>query len=174
MIGLPRWLSGKESACSAEDVAGAMDSIPRPVRFPGEGNGNSSSLMWKISWTEEPSGYSLMESRRVRNDLATKQQQEMLYVWWTQNEKTSCNHKPYIFKNHKGLQKANINRKYCTFSDGISETDQQIGRPATPQKDSQSGCLSIISSLLAQTMWARSLNLWVQMRVTKVLRGRPH
>ena len=34
--GLPRWLSGKESACNAED----MSSIPEWGRSPGEGNGN--------------------------------------------------------------------------------------------------------------------------------------
>ena len=33
---LPRWLSVKESACSAGDVS----SIPRSEKFPGEGNGN--------------------------------------------------------------------------------------------------------------------------------------
>ena len=35
-LGLPRWLSGKESACQA----GNMGLIPEPRRFPGEGNGN--------------------------------------------------------------------------------------------------------------------------------------
>ena len=34
--GLPRWLSGKESACNAGD----LDSIPRSGRSPGEGNDN--------------------------------------------------------------------------------------------------------------------------------------
>ena len=34
--GLPRWLSGKESACNAED----RSSIPEWGRSPGEGNGN--------------------------------------------------------------------------------------------------------------------------------------
>ena len=34
--GLPRWLSGKESACNAGDVG----LIPRSGRSPGEGNGN--------------------------------------------------------------------------------------------------------------------------------------
>ena len=34
--GLPRWLSGKESACNAED----MSSIPEWGRSPGEENGN--------------------------------------------------------------------------------------------------------------------------------------
>ena len=38
--GLPRWLSGKESAASAED-AGNVGSIPGSGRSPGEGNGNS-------------------------------------------------------------------------------------------------------------------------------------
>ena len=34
-IGLPRWLSGKESACSADDV-GDSGSIPGLGRSPGE------------------------------------------------------------------------------------------------------------------------------------------
>ena len=37
--GLPRWLSGKESACDAGDT-GDLGSIPRSGRSPGEGNGN--------------------------------------------------------------------------------------------------------------------------------------
>ena len=37
--GLPRWLSGKESACNAGD-AGDAGSIPDPGRSPGGGNGN--------------------------------------------------------------------------------------------------------------------------------------
>ena len=42
---------GKESACNAGDPG----SIPGSGRFPGEGNGNHSSiLVWRISWTEEP------------------------------------------------------------------------------------------------------------------------
>ena len=36
-MGLPQWLSGKESACSAGD-SGDMGSIPGPGRSPGEGN----------------------------------------------------------------------------------------------------------------------------------------
>ena len=34
--GLPRWLSGKESACNARDVG----LIPGSGRYPGKGNGN--------------------------------------------------------------------------------------------------------------------------------------
>ena len=36
MLGLPRWLSGKEYACNAGDT----DLIPELGRSPGEGNGN--------------------------------------------------------------------------------------------------------------------------------------
>ena len=35
----------------------------------------SSFLAWEIPWTEEPGGLQAMESQRVGNDLATKQQQ---------------------------------------------------------------------------------------------------
>ena len=34
----------------------------------------SDILAWEIPWTEEPGGIQSMESGRVRNDLATKQQ----------------------------------------------------------------------------------------------------
>ena len=37
--GLPRWCSGKESTCNAEDTKYA-DLIPRSGRSPGVGNGN--------------------------------------------------------------------------------------------------------------------------------------
>ena len=36
LSGLPRWLSGKESTCNAEDAG----SVPGLGRSPGEGNGN--------------------------------------------------------------------------------------------------------------------------------------
>ena len=38
-LGLPRWLSGKESTCSAE-AAGDAGSIPGLGRSPGGGHGN--------------------------------------------------------------------------------------------------------------------------------------
>ena len=51
--GVPWWLSGKESACSAGD----MVSIPGSGRSPGEEMAaHSSILAWRIPWTEEPSG----------------------------------------------------------------------------------------------------------------------
>ena len=38
----------------------------------------SSMLAWEIPWTGEPSGLESMGSKRVRHDLVTKQQQQML------------------------------------------------------------------------------------------------
>ena len=37
---------------------------------------HSSILAWKIPWTEEPGGLQSMGSHRVRDDLATQQQQK--------------------------------------------------------------------------------------------------
>ena len=50
---LSRWLSGKESACSAVDIV----SISGSGRSPGEGNGNPLQYScWEIPRTEEPVG----------------------------------------------------------------------------------------------------------------------
>ena len=46
---LPRWLSGKESACSVPDVG----LIPGSGRSPGKGNGNPLQYSClEIPWTE--------------------------------------------------------------------------------------------------------------------------
>ena len=64
---LPRWLSGKESACQLGDA----DSIPGSRSSPGEGDAiHSSILAWKIPWTEEPGGLESMEL------------QELDTTWW--------------------------------------------------------------------------------------------
>ena len=56
IVGLPQWLSGKESASSAGDI-GDMGPIPRSERSPGGGNGHPLSILaWRIPWTEEPGG----------------------------------------------------------------------------------------------------------------------
>ena len=48
---LPFGTEGKASACNAGDLG----LIPGSGRSPGEGNSNlSSTLVWKIPWTEEP------------------------------------------------------------------------------------------------------------------------
>ena len=61
------------------EVAGL---IPGLGRSPGEGNGNSSIFAWKIPWTEEPGGLQSVGSQRVGCDLATKQQQRILNVFY--------------------------------------------------------------------------------------------
>ena len=65
IIGLPKWLSSKESACNAGDVGS----------IPGWGNPlekeiatHSSSLAWEIPWTEEPGGLQSVGSLRLGHD----------------------------------------------------------------------------------------------------------
>ena len=42
---------------------------------------HSSILAWEIPWTEEPGRLQSMGSQRVGHDLATKQQQEFIYIY---------------------------------------------------------------------------------------------
>ena len=59
---------GKESACNAGDLS----SIPGLGRSPGEGNAtHSSTLAWRIPWTEEPGRLQSMRLPRVRHDCVT-------------------------------------------------------------------------------------------------------
>ena len=56
---------GKVSACSVGDLG----LILGLGRSPREGNGNhSSTLAWRITWTEEPGRLQSMELQRVRHD----------------------------------------------------------------------------------------------------------
>ena len=56
---------GSDSKASAYDV-GDLDSTPGLGRFPGERNGNHSSILdWKISWTKEAGG---LQSIRSQNN----------------------------------------------------------------------------------------------------------
>ena len=67
-MGLPRLLSGKESACQAGDAG----SIPLSGRSPGGGNGN----LLQCSCLEIPGQRNLAayNPQRVRHNLETKQQ----------------------------------------------------------------------------------------------------
>ena len=59
---------GSDGKASANGV-GDLGSIPGSERSSGEGNGNhSSTLAWKIPWTEECSRLRSMGSQRVRHD----------------------------------------------------------------------------------------------------------
>ena len=59
MWGKKCFLARKESAY----LAGDPDLIPGLGRSPGEGNGRSSILAWRIPWTEEPGGPQSMGSQ---------------------------------------------------------------------------------------------------------------
>ena len=61
----PGGLDGKPSVYNEGDLG----SIPGSGRYPGEGNGNSSStIAWKILWMEEPDRLQSMGSQRVGHD----------------------------------------------------------------------------------------------------------
>ena len=69
--GFPRSLIavGKESACKA----GHLGSIPGSGRsLEKEMATHSSSLAWRIPWTEEPRRLQSMGSQTVEHDLVTK------------------------------------------------------------------------------------------------------
>ena len=76
---LPRGLSGKESACNAEDVG----SVPESGRPSEEGNGNPlqypclGNCMDRGAWRAAVHGVA-----RVRRDLATKQRQSSRILEW--------------------------------------------------------------------------------------------
>ena len=61
----PGGSDSKASTCSVGDPS----SIPGLGRSPGEGMAtHSSTLAWKIQWTEEPARLQSMGSQRVRRD----------------------------------------------------------------------------------------------------------
>ena len=65
-LGLPGWLSGKESACQCRDTG----SIPGS-RSPGEGNGNPLQCFFfarEILWTEEFGALQSMRWQRTGHD----------------------------------------------------------------------------------------------------------
>ena len=85
--GFPAGIRGKQLACNAGDAT-CEGSIPGWGDPPEAGMAaHSSALAWRIPWTEEPGGLQSMgsrqkksqkqsRSRRVRHDIATKQQQQ--------------------------------------------------------------------------------------------------
>ena len=60
-------LEVKNQPANARDVRD-MGSIPGSGRSPGGGNGNSSILVWRIPWREEPDGLQSTVLHRVRHD----------------------------------------------------------------------------------------------------------
>jgi len=60
-LGLPWWLSDKESTCQCRNTG----LIPGLGIYPGKENGNHFSILaWKIPWTKEPGGPHSMGSQK--------------------------------------------------------------------------------------------------------------
>ena len=72
--GLPWGLSWRESACQCRRLVWSL--IQGDPLEKGRAT-HSSILAWDILCMEEPGGLQSMGSQRVRNDLATKQQQHL-------------------------------------------------------------------------------------------------
>ena len=68
-VGLPRWLTGKESTSTQET---RVQYLNQECSLEEEMATHSSILAWKIPWTEEPCRLQSMGSQRVRHDLATE------------------------------------------------------------------------------------------------------
>ena len=62
---LPKWLSGKESACNAGDTGDWIQSLGWEDPLEKEMSNHSSLLGWKIPQTEEPGGLQSMRSLGV-------------------------------------------------------------------------------------------------------------
>ena len=66
ILGLPRWFSGKESACSV----GNMGSILGSGRFPGEENSDPLQCSCLGNHTEDPSRLQYMGSQKSQTQLS--------------------------------------------------------------------------------------------------------
>ena len=67
-MGLPRWLSGKESACDTGDIEMWVRFLVREDPLEEEMATCSSILAWRMPWTEEPGRLQSMGSQRVKHD----------------------------------------------------------------------------------------------------------
>ena len=68
-MGLPWWLSGKESACNALDVG----SIPGSGRSPGEENGNPLQYSYLENFMDRGAWWATVHGvTRVRHNLVIK------------------------------------------------------------------------------------------------------
>ena len=59
-----RWLSGKESACSAGAAEMWVQSLGQEDLLEEETVTHSSNLVWKIPWSEEPGSLQSVESQK--------------------------------------------------------------------------------------------------------------
>ena len=79
--GLPKWLSGKESACSAGDLQEMwLQSLGAEAPLEKETATHSSILAWKVLWREEPSG---LQSIGLQGDpTSLSEKKSVLNIHW--------------------------------------------------------------------------------------------
>ena len=82
-ISLPKWLSGKESACNAGDT-GDVSLIPGSGRSHGKGNGNP----LQYSCLENPMGLPNLGIERIHTSDASCSGRQILYQWCHLGEET--------------------------------------------------------------------------------------
>ena len=64
LFGLPRWLSGKDSACQCRSHRRhGFDPWVGKILLEEEMATHSSILVWRIPWTEEPGRFGVAKSR---------------------------------------------------------------------------------------------------------------
>ena len=73
LCGLPRWFSGKESACQCKRHG--FDPWSGKIPWRGKWQTTPLFLPGKTPWTEEPGEIQSIGLQTVRHDLATEQQQ---------------------------------------------------------------------------------------------------
>ena len=71
LVESPQWLSGKASACNAGDPGFLpwVRKIPRRKAWAT----HSSTLVWRIPWTEKPAGYGPQDQRESQRTEVTEQ-----------------------------------------------------------------------------------------------------
>ena len=72
-LGLPQWLSGKESTCQCR----RHRFNPQVMKITWRNKWQPSIFAWEIPWTEEPGRLHSMGSQRVRQESATKQELQL-------------------------------------------------------------------------------------------------
>ena len=113
ILGLPWWLSGKESACSA----GNTGLIPGSGRSPGEGMATPSSLLaCKVPWTEEPGGLQSMGSQRVGHDCMSKLQVWKGNVIYPRSHRGECANTGGFLPSQRGMEQRDSTRPSSRLS----------------------------------------------------------
>ena len=77
--GLPRWLSGKESACNAGD-AGDSSWIPGSGMSLGEGNGNPLQYSYLVNPTDRGACWATVHVVAKESDMTEQIQQHLVEV----------------------------------------------------------------------------------------------